>query len=113
MLAVFGYCGDLKGVAAWSSRIVHFHRHELRHFIFEKLREAKADAVSSRSLAETILSLKGKDSRDRQIANDMVKRVGKPEALAGAGRGGELEGERRAGVAAPARIIRFNFVPPT
>ena len=77
VLAVLGYGGDLKGVAARSSRIVYFHRNELRRFVLEKLREAKGETVSSRSLAETILSVEGKDSRDRQVANDMVRRVGK------------------------------------
>jgi len=39
--------------------------------------DALALALSARDLAEKIIGLEGKDSRDRALRNDMVKRVGK------------------------------------
>jgi len=59
-----------------SNRVVYFHRNELRRFLIDELRNAD-HPISARDLAEKIIGLEGKDSRDRQLRNDMVKRVGK------------------------------------
>lgn len=75
-LIALGYKGDLKSVAPRSNRIVYFHRDELRRFCLNELREAKGP-ISSRDIAEKIIGLEGKDCADRQLRNDMVKRVGK------------------------------------
>jgi len=75
-LQSFGYVGDLDGMRPRSNRVVYFHRNELRRFLIDELRNADAP-VSARDLAEKIIGLEGKDARDRQLRNDMVKRVGK------------------------------------
>ena len=75
-LISLGYDGDLKGVQPRGNRIVFFARDELRRFLLDELGKANGP-VSSRDLAEKIITLEGKDSRDRRLRNDMVKRVGK------------------------------------
>ena len=75
-LIALGYRGDLKAVQPRGNRIVFFARDELRRFLLDELRKADGP-VSSRDLAETIITLEGKDARDRRLRNDMVKRVGK------------------------------------
>jgi hypothetical protein len=75
-LIALGHKGDLKAVAPRGNRVVYFHRDELRRWLLNELREAKAP-VSSRDLAEKIIGLEGKDAKDRALRNDMVKRVGK------------------------------------
>ena len=75
-LISLGYEGDLKAVQPRGNRIVFFARDELRRFLLDELRKADGP-VSSRDLAEKIITLEGKDARDRRLRNDMVKRVGK------------------------------------
>jgi len=75
-LITLGYQGDLKAVQPRGNRIVFFARDELRRFLLDELRKA-AGPVSSRDLAEKIITLEGKDACDRRLRNDMVKRVGK------------------------------------
>ena len=75
-LIALGYQGDLKAVQPRGNRIVFFARDELRRFLLDELRKAGAP-ISSRDLAEKIITLDGKDARDRRLRNDMVKRVGK------------------------------------
>ena len=79
-----------------SNRVVYFHRNELRRFLIDELRNATAP-ITARDLAEKIVGLEGKDARDRQLRNDMVKRVGKSLKLlrqqgvaVSRGRNGEL-----------------------
>ena len=76
VLQSFGYEGDLDGMTPRGNRVVFFARHELRRFCLDELRKADGP-VSARDLAEKIIGLEGKDSRDRALRNDMVKRVGK------------------------------------
>jgi hypothetical protein len=75
-LIALGYEGNLKAVQPRGNRIVFFARDELRRFLLDELRKAGAP-ISSRDLAEQIITLEGKDARDRRLRNDMVKRVGK------------------------------------
>ena len=75
-LIALGYEGNLKAVQPRGNRIVFFARDELRRFLLDELRKAGAP-ISSRDLAEKIITLDGKDARDRRLRNDMVKRVGK------------------------------------
>lgn len=76
VLVSLGYRGDLKGMAPRSNRVVYFHRNELRRWLIDELRKATGP-ITSRALAEKIISLEGKDMRDRALRNDIVKRVGK------------------------------------
>jgi hypothetical protein len=76
VLRSLGFDGDLDGMKPRSNRVVYFHRNELRRFLIDELRNA-SEPVSARDLAEKIIGLEGKDSRDRTLRNDMVKRVGK------------------------------------
>ncbi len=75
-LISLGYKGDLKSVAPRGNRVVYFHRDELRRSCLEQLRKAKGP-ISSLDIAEKIIGIEGKDCADRQLRNDMVKRVGK------------------------------------
>lgn len=76
VLQSFGYEGDLRGMTPRGNRVVFFARHELRRFCLDELRKADGP-ITARDLAEKIIGLEGKDSRDRALRNDMVKRVGK------------------------------------
>lgn len=82
VLKTLGYDGDLKGMSPRGHRVVFFHRNELRRFCIDELRKARGP-VTSRELAEKIIGLEGKDSADRTLMNDMVKRVGKCLKLLG------------------------------
>ena len=73
-LKALGYTGDLKRVVIRGNRVVLFRQGELRRFCLDELRKAP---VTSRALSEKLLGLEGKDPRDRNLRNDMVKRVGK------------------------------------
>jgi hypothetical protein len=77
VLKSLGHQVDLKGAAPRTSRVVYFHRNELRRFLIDELRNAKGQPVTARDMAEKIIGLEGKDARDRALRNDMVKRVGK------------------------------------
>jgi hypothetical protein len=75
-LETLGYKGDLKTVVTRGNRVVFFHRNELRRFCIDELRKATGP-ITARDLAEKIITIEGKDPRDRRLRNDMVKRVGK------------------------------------
>lgn len=77
VLRSLGYDEPLDGIRPRSNRVVYFHRNELRRFLIDELRNANGQPVTARELAEKIISLEGKDVRDRRLRNDMVKRVGK------------------------------------
>jgi hypothetical protein len=68
VLRSLGFSGDLDGMKPRSNRVVYFRRNELRN---------AEHPTSARDLAEKIIGLEGKDSRDRAFRNDVVKRVGK------------------------------------
>ena len=76
VLETLGYQGDLKNVTPRGNRVVFFARNELRRFCLNELRKADKP-ISARDLAEKIITLEGKDLRDRRLRNDMVRRVGK------------------------------------
>ncbi len=76
VLRSLGFQEDLDGMRPRSNRVVYFHRNELRRFLIDELRNADSP-ITARDLAEKIIGLEGKDSRDRALRNDMVKRVGK------------------------------------
>jgi hypothetical protein len=77
-LETLGYQGDLKapiGVQS-STRVVYFHRNELRRCCLDELRKADGP-ISSHDLAEKVITFEGRDPRDRRLRADMVRRVGK------------------------------------
>lgn len=77
-LETLGYQGDLKaplGVGP-STRVVYFHRNELRRFCLDELRKADRPLTSS-ELAEKVITFEGRDPRDQRLRADMVRRVGK------------------------------------
>jgi hypothetical protein len=77
-LETLGYQGDLKapmGVMP-STRVVYFHRNELRRFCLDELRKASGP-ITARDLAEKVIKFEGRDPRDRRLRADMVRRVGK------------------------------------
>lgn len=76
VLETFGYDGDLQSVTPRANRVVLFYRNELRHYLLGELAKTGAP-LSSRELAERIVTVEGKDRFDRRLMCDIVKRVGK------------------------------------
>ena len=72
----FGYEGELEGKTPRSARIVLFYRNELRQFVLNELRKA-ACPLSSRELAERLVTLENKSTADRKMMVDIVRRVSK------------------------------------
>ncbi|MFL9503619.1 hypothetical protein ACJMQP_26520 [Rhodopseudomonas palustris] len=79
VLLSLGYDGPLEGRVVRQSRLVIFHRNELRQFLLRELR--KGEPLSSRDLAERICSEEGKDIRDVRMVLDVTKRVSKAMRL--------------------------------
>jgi hypothetical protein len=76
VLEIFGYEGDLQSTTPRSNRVVLFYRNELRHYLLGELAKSNAP-LSSRELAERIVTIEGKDRFDKRLMCDIVKRVGK------------------------------------
>jgi hypothetical protein len=76
VLETLGYDAPSDGRPPRGTRIIFFDRNELRRFLMDELREAKAP-LSSREIAGKIVVLDGKDPLDKRLLNDMVDRVGK------------------------------------
>lgn len=76
VLETFGYEGDLQSTTPRSNRVVLFYRNELRHYLLGELAKANAP-LSSRDLAERIVTAESKDRFDKRLMCDIVKRVGK------------------------------------
>ena len=74
VLETLGYQGDVK-LTPRVPRVVLFYRGEMRQFLIAQLREHGPQ--TSRAIAERLVKLEGKDSRDRRMMNDIVKRMGK------------------------------------
>jgi hypothetical protein len=75
-LAVLGYDGDLDAQTPRQKRHVLFGRGELSRQVFQVLREA-GKPLTSRQIAQEIVSASGMDARDRKFIGDLTKRVGK------------------------------------
>ncbi|WP_127595709.1 hypothetical protein [Nitratireductor alexandrii] len=75
ILETLGYQGDLPTIATRAPRIVLFYRGELRAFLRQSLKEHGPS--TSREMAERLIQIEGKDSRNRRMMNDIVKRMGK------------------------------------
>ena len=75
VLETLGYQGDLPTASTRTPRIVLFYWGELRGFLRQSLKEHGPS--TSRQLAERLVTLEGKDARDRRMMNDIVKRMGK------------------------------------
>ena len=76
VLETFGYEGELEGKTPRSARIVLFYRNELRQLVLNELRKA-AGPLSSREIAERLVTLEGKSTADRKMMVDIVRRVSK------------------------------------
>lgn len=76
VLETLGYDAPSDGMPPRGTRIVFFDRNELRRFLLDELRQAKAP-LSSREIAGKIIVLDGKDPLDKKLLGDMVDRVGK------------------------------------
>jgi hypothetical protein len=74
ILERLGYDGDVK-LTPRQPRIVLFYRGELRQFLLGQLREQ--GEMTSRKLAESLVRVEGKDTRDRRMMADVVRRIGK------------------------------------
>ena len=76
VLVSLGYEGDLDAEMPRQKRQVMFGSGELTLGIVDTLREA-GTAMTSRQIAQTILTLSGTDARDRRLMADHTKRVSK------------------------------------
>lgn len=88
-LEQLGYAGDVK-LTPRVPRVVLFYRGELRQFILAQLRDN--GARTSRQMAEALITIEGKDARDRRLMADVVRRIGK--ACRQMKASGLVEGER-------------------
>lgn len=73
-LETLGYAGDVQ-LTARVPRVVLFYRGELRQYLIAQLKEH--GPLTSRQMAETLARQEGKDSFDRRMLSDIVKRMGK------------------------------------
>ena len=86
VLGSLGYEGDLDAAMPRQKRQVLFGTGELTRGIVDTLREARA-AMTSRQIAQAILSLAGTDARDRKLMTEHTRRVSKAlRVLSQAGR---------------------------
>ncbi len=75
-LSTFGYEGDLDAAMPRQKREVLFGRGELTRQVLAILRR-EAKPLTSRQIAQEIVSGSGMDARDRKFVSDLTKRVGK------------------------------------
>lgn len=75
-LSVLNYEGDLDAQMPRAKRHVIFGRGELTKQVFAVLRRATSP-MTSREIAQEIVSDSGLDARDRKFVSDLTKRVGK------------------------------------
>lgn len=75
-LKTFGYEGDLDAQMPRQKRYVIFGKGELTRQVLDILRR-NAKPMTSRQIAQEIVSDSGMDARDRKFVSDLVKRVGK------------------------------------
>ena len=75
VMETMGYDGELPTVHTRQARIVLSYRNELRQWLKAMLREHGPQ--TSRDLAERMVSMEGKDTRDHRLICDLVRRMGK------------------------------------
>lgn len=75
-LGTLGYDGDLDAAMPRQKRHVLFGRGELTRQVLTILRRA-GKPLTSRQIAQEIVSDSGMDAMDRKMVSDLVKRVGK------------------------------------
>jgi hypothetical protein len=73
-LETLGYSGDVQ-LTARVPRIVLFYRGELRQYLVSQLKEH--GPLTSRQMADSLARAEGKDTFDRRMLTDIVKRMGK------------------------------------
>ncbi len=76
VLGTLGYEGDLDAAMPRQKRNVIFGRGELTRAIQDQLR-LTTTPVTSRQIAQEIITVNGQDARDRKCVSDLVKRVSK------------------------------------
>ncbi|MCP1537783.1 hypothetical protein [Methylorubrum extorquens] len=76
VLGFLGYEGDLDAAMPRQKREVLFGRGELTRGILDTLRDATAP-MTSREVAQSVLSLAGNDARDRRLTTEHTRRVSK------------------------------------
>ena len=75
-LSVLNYDGDLDAQMPRAKRHVIFGRGELTKQVFAVLRRSQGP-MTSREIAQELVSDSGLDARDRKYVSDLTKRVGK------------------------------------
>ena len=86
VLGMLGYTGNLDAEMPRQKREVIFGRGELTRGCIDELRNAEGP-LTSRQVAEALLSVSGQDARDRKLMADHTRRVSKAlRVLKGEGR---------------------------
>jgi hypothetical protein len=75
-LETLGYKGDLDAAMPRQKREVLFGQGELSRSLIRELRDADGP-MTSRELAQSIVSLRGDDVRDRKLVSEITRRVSK------------------------------------
>ena len=76
VLGSLGYSGDLDAAMPRQKREVIFGRGELTRAIADELRVADGP-LTSREIAQSLISAEGKDKRDRKYVAELTRRVSK------------------------------------
>jgi hypothetical protein len=76
VLTALGYKGDLDAAMPRQKREVIFGKGELTRAVLNELRET-GEALTSRQIAQSIVSLRGDDARDRKYMSQVTNRVSK------------------------------------
>jgi hypothetical protein len=103
-LGALGYKGDLDAAMPRQKREVLFGQGELTRAIMQELRDAE-EPMTSRQIAQSIVSLRGDDARDRKYVSDLTRRVSK--AL----RAQRIEGRARSAKDAQGNVVWSRRVP--
>lgn len=76
VLGTFGYTGNLDAEMPRQKRQVLFGTGELTRAILDALRDANGP-MTSRQIAEAVVSVRGQDARDRKFLAEVTRRVSK------------------------------------
>jgi hypothetical protein len=76
VLGTLGYKGDLDAAMPRQKREVIFGKGELTRAVLNELRET-GEAMTSRQIAQAIVSLRGDDARDRKYMAQVTNRISK------------------------------------
>lgn len=77
VLGTLGYEGDLDAQMPRQKREVIFGKGELTRAILDELRGRRGEPATTRQIAQSIVTLRGEDARDRKYITELVRRMSK------------------------------------